>query len=212
MRAASPATGRRPSGCTRSVSSAAWLAPGTGVPRPAREWRQDAWLVEHAPHAAALKELARRLSADVQRGLSEDEAGVRLERYGPNRLKRAARPRYAAIAIRQFADPLVGLLVVAAAVSALIGEGVEAAAIAAILVLNALLGFVQEAGAERAVLALRDVLERHASVIRSGRERELLADELVPGDLIVLREGERVPADARVVEAAGLAADESALT
>ena len=165
-----------------------------------------------APHAATFEEVARQLAGDPESGLSEEEASARLIRFGPNRLERAKRPPYAAIALRQFADPLVGLLVAAAVVSLLIGQGIEAAAIGAIVLLNALLGFVQEAGAERAVLGLRGVLERHASVIRSGRERVLAAEELVPGDLVVLHEGERVPADGRLVAAAGLAVDESALT
>ena len=165
-----------------------------------------------APHTAAAEEVARQLSSDPEQGLSEDEAEARLGRFGPNRLERARRPPYATIALRQFADPLVGLLVAAAAVSFLIGEGIEAAAIGAIVLLNALLGFVQEAGAERAVLALREALVQRASVIRSGRERELPAEELVPGDLVVLREGERVPADGRLVAAPGLGVDESTLT
>ena len=163
-------------------------------------------------HASAHEQVARELDSDSERGLDEDEAEARLARVGPNRLERAAGPAYAAIALRQFADPLVGLLIAAAAVSFLIGEGIEAAAIGAIVLVNALLGFVQEAGAERAVLALREALELRASVIRAGHERELAAEELVPGDLVVLREGERVPADGRVVAAAGLAVDESTLT
>jgi P-type Ca2+ transporter type 2C len=165
-----------------------------------------------APHTAGAREVAGQLVSDPERGLSEDEAEARLARLGPNRLERAARPAYPAIALRQFADPLVGLLIAAAAVSFLIGEGIEAAAIAAIVLVNALLGFIQEAGAERAVLALRDVLEPHANVVRAGRERELAVEELVPGDLVVLSEGERVPADGRLVAAAGLAVDESPLT
>ena len=88
------------------------------------------------------------------------------------------RPPYLAIAARQLADPLVALLVAAAAVSTLIGEGLEALVIAAIVVLDAVLGFVQEAGAERAVLALRSALQPTASLIRGGREQELPADEI----------------------------------
>ena len=84
--------------------------------------------------------------------------------------------------------------------------------IAAIVVLNSVLGFVQEAGAERAVLALRSALQPVASVIRDGRERELPVDEIVPGDLLVLREGDRVPADARIIGQERLRIDESALT
>jgi magnesium-transporting ATPase (P-type) len=129
-----------------------------------------------APHAATIEDVARQLAGDPERGLTEEEAAERLVRFGPNRLERAGRPPYASIALRQFADPLVALLIAAAAVSLLIGEGIEAAAIGAIVLLNALLGFAQEVGAERAVLALRDVLERRASVIRSGRERELAVE------------------------------------
>ena len=163
-------------------------------------------------HALTSEEIARALDADLERGLSESEAETRLERFGPNELPRARRPAYGAIGLRQFTDPLVVLLIGAALVSALIGERFEAAAIAAIVVLNGLLGFVQEAKAEGAVLALRDVLEQRATVVRSGREREVGVAELVPGDLVVLREGERVPADARLIDVAGLAVDESTLT
>jgi P-type Ca2+ transporter type 2C len=165
-----------------------------------------------APHALAVEDVVRRLGADPERGLTDDEAQERLVRFGPNRLPRARRPAYATIALRQFADPLVGLLLGAVLVSALIGERIEALAILAIVLLNAILGFVQEARAESAVIALREVLEEHASVIRDGREREVAVEQLVPGELLVLREGERVPADARLVLAAGLAIDESTLT
>ena len=165
-----------------------------------------------APHALPVEQVARALAGDLKRGLREDDAETRLARFGPNQLARARRPAFGAIALRQFADPLVGLLIGAAVISALIGERIEASAIAAIVLLNALLGFVQEARAEGAVLALRDVLERRAIVIREERAREVGVEELVPGDLIALREGERVPADARLVAAAGLAVDESTLT
>ena len=100
----------------------------------------------------------------------------------------------------------------AALVSAAIGEQLEAAAIAAIVVLNAVLGFVQEAGAERAVLALRDTVQRTAAVVRDGQEAVVPVEDVVPGDLVVLREGDRVPADARLVAAERLELDESALT
>jgi Ca2+-transporting ATPase len=165
-----------------------------------------------SPHAAPGAEVARALRSDSQRGLADQEARARLDRVGPNLVEERRRPPYAAIALRQLADPLVALLVLAAAVSALIGEEVEAVAIAAIVVLNALLGFFQELGAERAIMSLRDTVQRRASVIRDGREREIAVEAVVPGDLVVLREGERVPADGRIVSAEGLAVDESALT
>jgi len=165
-----------------------------------------------APHALSSEAVARQLAGDLDHGLNDAEAETRLARVGPNQLAPVRRPAFAAIALRQFADPLVGLLIGAALVSALIGERLEAAAIAAIVLLNGLLGFVQEARAEGAMLALRDVREWRAIVIRGGRAREIGVEQLVPGDLIVLNEGERVPADARLVTAAGLAVDESSLT
>ena len=163
-------------------------------------------------HAATVAQVARDLATDPDRGLAPSEARERLARMGPNELERRRRPRYAAILLRQFVDPLVALLVAAAVMSAAVGEGVDAVAIAVIVVLNAALGFAQETGAERDILALRTTLRRWANVIRDGREHELPGAEVVPGDLVVLREGDRVPADGRITMAAGLAVDESMLT
>ena len=165
-----------------------------------------------APHSASTAEVARTLAADAELGLSEPEAASRLARYGPNRHARPARPAYAAIALRQVADPLVALLVAASAVSLAIGDGIEAAAIGAIVCVNATVGFLQEARSARAVLALRESVRRTASVVREGREREVPFEDVVPGDLVLLREGDRVPADARLVRAAGLELDEAPLT
>jgi calcium-translocating P-type ATPase len=155
---------------------------------------------------------AARDPAGAALGLTEAEARVQLARHGPNEIPSRTRPRYELIAARQLADPLVALLLAAAAVSVLVGDGLEAGVIAAIVLLNAALGFVQEAGAERAVLALRSVIRPTAAVVRDGREREIPAREVVPGDLVVLREGDRVPADACAVVAERLEVDESALT
>ncbi len=165
-----------------------------------------------SPYARAADSLAVELGSDLERGLDSAEARARLAALGPNSLPRPDRPAYAAIALRQLLDPLVALLLCAAAVSAAIGEAPESAVIAAIVVLNAVLGFVQEVGAERAVLALRKAVERTAVVDRDGHEVEVPAEELVPGDLVVVREGDRVAADARLVTARHLEVDESALT
>ncbi|HEU4706062.1 MAG TPA: cation-transporting P-type ATPase [Solirubrobacterales bacterium] len=157
-------------------------------------------------------EVVRALGADPGLGLSEDEAKRRFAEFGPNLLARHRRPRYAEMAVRQVADPLVALLLVAAAVSLAVGEEVDAIVIGAIVLLNGALGFGQELGAERAVIALRGALRDTARVVREGREREVPARELVPGDLFVLEEGERVPADGRLVQAESLAVDEAPLT
>ena len=145
-------------------------------------------------------------------GLDDAEAAERSRRYGPNRIAPESGPSYLQLAARQLADPLVLLLVVAAVVSGAIGETAEAIAIGAIVVLNAVLGFVQEMGAERALVALREHFTQMATVVRSGVERTIRAEELVPGDVVVLREGDRVPADGRVLETIRLEVDESALT
>jgi Ca2+-transporting ATPase len=116
------------------------------------------------------------------------------------------------LAFRQLLDPLVLLLLGAAVVSLVVGEGAEAAAIAAVILLNGVIGFVQEAGAERAVLALSESYVVPASVVRDGTETAVAGEEVVPGDVLVLRAGCRVAADARVVASGALEVDESALT
>jgi Ca2+-transporting ATPase len=165
-----------------------------------------------APHAAPTEALCVLLQAEPRQGLSALEAADRLRSYGPNRLRRAERPPYARLLLNQLVNPLVVLLVAAAAVSATVGEGVEAVAIAAVVVLNAALGFWQELGAERAIQALSASFTARATVVRDGREEEIDAEDVVPGDVLVLREGDRVAADARVLDSRGLEIDESALT
>ena len=163
-------------------------------------------------HACTALDVARALESDPAVGLTAEEAERRLARHGPNELPRPTRPDYVRIAARQLLDPLVALLLAAAVVSFAIGEDLEAGVIAVIVVLNAVFGFSQEVGAARAVLALHDAVESRSTVIRDGEPREILTKETVPGDLVRLREGDRVPADARVVSATGLEVDESALT
>ena len=163
-------------------------------------------------HALSVDAVERGLAADRERGLTQTAADARFELYGPNALGDDSRPEYARIAARQFTDPLVALLVGAAVVSFAIGQVLEAAAIGVIVLVNGLLGFVQEARAEREVRALRDALQPAATVVRDGREREIAVELIVPGDLVVLREGHRVPADGRLVTSAGLSVDESMLT
>jgi len=121
-------------------------------------------------YARPASAVAEELGTDPSVGLTDDEASERLARFGPNVLEESVRPAYLAIAARQFLDLLVALLVAASAVSAVIGEVVEAGAIGAILVLNALLGFSEEASAERAVLALRESAQQWANVVRGGSE------------------------------------------
>jgi Ca2+-transporting ATPase len=168
--------------------------------------------VARAAHALPPETVSAMLESDPAWGLTRSDAEARLARYGPNVLARPGRPAYLRIAARQVVDPLVALLVAAMVVSIAIGETLEASVIGAIVVLNAVLGFVMEAGAERQVLALHASLEPEATVVREGEESVVVAATLVPGDVLRLREGARVPADARLLDTHGLEVDESMLT
>jgi len=157
-------------------------------------------------------ELAAELRSDLARGLSAQEAASRLAVYGPNRPHRHRRASYLRLALNQTFDPLVALLLAAALVSIAIGDTAEGIAIAAILVLNGAIGFWQEAAAERAILALSEAFAPRALVVRDGSEVEISAEEVVPGDLLLVSAGDRVAADARLVHTTLLEVDESALT
>lgn len=145
-------------------------------------------------------------------GLTQAEAARALETFGPNELQGQAPISAFSLLVRQFNDVLIYILVAAAVISLAIGEWVDAVAILSIVVLNGILGFVQEWRAEEALAALNRLLTPRARVIRDGVERVIDARELVPGDHIILEIGERVPADAVLLEANNLHVDESLLT
>ncbi len=168
--------------------------------------------MELRAHALAANEVAEALATDLEAGLTAAEAAERLAHFGPNRPREQERPAYLRMLLNQLFDPLVALLVAATAVSIAIGDVGEGLAIAAVLVLNAALGFWQEAAAEHAILALSETFTQQATVVRDGAVRELPAEEVVPGDVLLVLEGERVAADGRVVSEHGLEVDESALT
>ena len=163
--------------------------------------------------------MARAVDADLLRGLSTLEASRRLARDGPNELRaRPARPLWRRV-LAQFQDPLVYLLLAAVviAIAAWIVEGrhgwpIDAVVIAAILLLNGVLGFVQEARAENAVAALARMSAVTSAVLRDGREQRIPSAELVRGDVLVLGEGDAVGADARLLRAAALKVQEASLT
>jgi Mg2+-importing ATPase len=137
---------------------------------------------------------------------------VRLRRDGPNALGGEGRRGPLAVLIGQFASPLVVILIIASLVSIVVGDKVGASVILAIVVMSALLGFVQEARSEAAVAALQARLALRADVIRDGKQTQILIHDVVVGDLVVLGAGDIVPADARIVEANHLFVDESSLT
>lgn len=171
------------------------------------------------PYRRAVGDILSALDTDTQSGLSAGEARERLERCGRNEL--AARKQLLTWRkfLSQFTDVLVLLLLVAALVSALLWVferesplPYEAMAIFAIVILNAVMGYVQEARAEQAVASLRQMSAAHAKVVRDGARKSIPATELVPGDIILIEEGDTVPADARIIQSTALQTAEAALT
>ena len=145
-------------------------------------------------------------------GLSSDEVAKRHEEFGPNELQARAYVSPWAILLEQFKNVLIIILLLATALSAFLGHGVEAIAITVIVLFAVILGFIQEYRAERAIEALREMAAPAATVIRDGRDQRVPARDLVPGDLVVLSTGDKVPADARLTEAVNLQTVEAALT
>lgn len=153
-----------------------------------------------------------RLSVDPGRGLSGAETAERLKRFGPNELAREDRASALALFLGQFKNVLMLILLAAIALSALVGEVVDAAIIGLIVVFCAILGFLQEFRAEKALEALKNMLSPSITALRDGVEKEVPSTDLVPGDILLLEAGDKVPADARVLESHSLRCDEAALT
>ena len=168
--------------------------------------------MEYAWHSVTRGVVERELETSAQRGLGARDAQARQAAYGPNEIRAARGPSVLVMLAGQFQDFMVLVLLGATAVSAVLGEYRDVAAILAIVVMNALLGFVQEFRAERALAALRRLAAPQATVVREGRAIHVDAAELVPGDVILVGPGDRIPADARLVECHGVEADESVLT
>ena len=145
-------------------------------------------------------------------GLARAEVAARLERHGPNQLEEAPPTSAWAVLLHQFTNPLIYILLLAALVTLLLREYADAIVIAAVLALNAVIGFVQERKAEQSVRALMHLVAPHARTIREGREWDVESRELVPGDLVLLESGARVPADLRLVSATAMLVDESLFT
>jgi len=163
-------------------------------------------------HALTPEVVARNLESSLTEGLSQPEAATRLLKYGANDLPEPQPPSILKLFLSQFTSVIVWVLIGAAVVSGLLEDWLDAAAIMAIVFLNGLLGFVQEFRAERSLAALRKMSVSLARVIREGVVRSIPARELVPGDLILLESGDRVPADARLIYAASVQTQEASLT
>ena len=145
-------------------------------------------------------------------GLAEDTAAQRLAAHGPNRLPEPRRQGPVMRFVRQFHNVLIYVLLAAAVVTAVLGHMVDTGVIIAVVVVNAVIGFVQEGKAEQALAAIRGLLAPSAAVLRDGRRLAVPGEQVVPGDIVLLEAGDRVPADLRLIEARGLTIQEAALT
>lgn len=162
-------------------------------------------------HQKELKEILEELRTTPQ-GLSMEEARRRLDEYGPNELKEKKKKTPFIIFLDQFRDFMILVLIAAAVVSGIIGEPSDTIAIIVIVMLNAVIGFVQEYRAEKAMAALKKMASPLATVIRDGQATNIPSAELVPGDIVLLEAGNVVPADLRLIEAIQLKIEEAALT
>ena len=170
-----------------------------------RNARPPAWYAEETP--TVLKGVESSAA-----GLTSDEARRRLAHYGANTLPVTRGPGALRRFLRQFHNVLIYVLLVAAAVTAALGHAVDSAVIVGVVLINALVGFVQEGRAEQALAAIRHLLSLEAHVLRDGRRIKIAAEHLVPGDIVYIASGDKVPADLRLLHARSLRIDEAALT
>ncbi|WP_435628172.1 cation-transporting P-type ATPase [Candidatus Ferrigenium straubiae] len=162
-------------------------------------------------HSLPVQEVLRALAAD-HAGLPKDEAARRLQQYGPNRLPAAKGDSLLVRFARQFNNVLIYVLLVSALITALLGHWVDCGVIAGVVLINAIIGVIQEGKAERALDAIRNMLSPNATVLRDGQRREIPAEQVVTGDIVLLASGDKVPADLRLIEAHQLRVEEAALT
>ena len=163
-------------------------------------------------HALASDEVVRRLSGNTQSGLDAAEVTNRLAKYGPNRLPEAARRGPLMRFSMHLNNVLTYILLVAGFIKLMTGSWVDASIILGVVIINALLGFIQEGRAEKALDSIRNMLSAEARTLRGGQTRLIPAEELVPGDVVLLESGDRVPADLRLCDVKNLRMEEAALT
>lgn len=163
-------------------------------------------------HSMNYSETAASLKSDISAGLNDDDVPARQAEYGENIITAAKKASPLLLFFEQFKNTLIIILIIATLLSGILGHVVEAVAIGVIIMFAVLLGFIQEFRAERALEALRDMAAPLATVLRGGVEKRVQASELVPGDMIILAAGDRVAADARLVESINLQVDEAILT
>ena len=163
-------------------------------------------------HSLSTEDVLNQLDTKLEQGLSEAVAAERLGHFGPNQLAEKPRRSFVMLVLDQLKSFVIILLIAASIISAILGEWVDAGAIIAIVILNAVMGVVQESRAEEALAALKKMAAPDAQVMRGGKRLSVPAAQLVPGDIVFLEAGNFVPADLRLLESANLRVDEAALT
>jgi magnesium-transporting ATPase (P-type) len=163
-------------------------------------------------HAVGADEVLRRLNTDPKKGLDTNEVAQRLSKYGPNRLPEGKKQGQFMRFLSQFNNILVYVLLAAGFVKLMVGLWLDAAIILGVVIINALLGFIQEGKAEKALNSIRNMLSADARTLRDGETRMIPAEDLVPGDIVLLESGNRIPADVRLVDVKNLRTEEAALT
>jgi magnesium-transporting ATPase (P-type) len=168
--------------------------------------------VATAWHALSADEVVKRLDTNREKGLDTDEAAARLQKYGPNRLPEGKKRGPFFRFLSQFNNILVYVLLGAGFTKLMLSLWVDAGIIFGVVVLNALLGFIQEGKAEKALDSIRNMLSAEARVVRGGETRMIPAGQLVPADVVILESGDKIPADLRLIDAKNLRTEEAALT
>src|SRR5262245_11607004 len=163
-------------------------------------------------HAMRVDEVLRRLQSNPSTGLDGQEASGRLATYGPNRLPEGMKQGPFKRFLLQFNNVLIYVLLAAGFIKLMVGLWLDAAIIFGVVLLNTLLGFIQEGKAEKALDSIRNMLSADARTLRGGEPRMIPAEDLVPGDVVLLESGDKVPADLRIVEVRNLQTEEAALT
>ncbi len=215
-----PRDGRPPESAAAAFTAAAMASSTSATARAAL--KSSAVLPKRPPYTLAAAELLEELATDAATGLALAEVAVRQRQWGPNRIAEAAPPSRWQLFLEQFHSLVVWILLAAAVIAGVLGEWIDTLAIAAIVVLNAVIGYLQEERAGRALAALRRLSAPTAKVRRGGPTRSEttrsetvrseLASDLVPGDIVEQEAGDNVPADVRLIRAFELAVQESALT
>ena len=158
-----------------------------------------------------IKEIMQKLGTSEE-GLTDNEATERLKQYGPNKLIEEEKISKLKILFHQFKSPLIYILLVAAVVTAFLKEYTDTSVIMAVVTLNAIIGYIQEYKAEQGVRALKKMLIPKARVLRNGKEKEIHSEQLVPGDVVFLASGTKLPADLRLLKTYELKVEEAMLT